>query len=177
VPSLSRENAITFIIPRCARGFAGNHRAAQIKGTPPLLPALACCVRLLAMKAAPPLWSPISMKQHGPAFLIKAILSLLLVQGSLSAAQSVKPPEAAAEKINRALSAGPPSITGDATVAEIGADGRMTVLRQGTNDFTCMPGDPSGVGMPAMCADKVAMQWNSDFEHHKAKPSTTVPSH
>jgi hypothetical protein len=87
-----------------------------------------CCGNYLAIIALlgsgtppPPLWGPMSMKQHGPAFLIKAILSLLLVQGSLSAAQSVKPPEAAAEKINRALSAGPPSITGDATVTEIGA--------------------------------------------------------
>lgn len=51
----------------------------------------------------------------------------------------------------------------------------MKVLRQGTNDFTCMPGDPTGVGMPAMCADKVAMQWNSDFADHKERPSTTVP--
>jgi hypothetical protein len=127
------------------------------------------------MKAAAPLWSPMSMKKHGPAVLMNAILSLILVQGSPSAAQIVKPPETEAEKVNRALLAGPASITGDATVAEIGSDGRMTILRQGTNDFTCMPGDPSGVGMPAMCADKVAMQWNSDFEHHKAKPSTTVP--
>jgi hypothetical protein len=131
--------------------------------------------RLLAMKASPQPWSPMRMKQHGPAVLMNAVLSLLLVQGSPSAAQRVKPPETTAEKINRALSAGPPSITGDATVGEIGGDGRMTILRQGTNGFTCMPGDPSGIGMPAMCADKVAMQWNSDFEHHMPKPSTTVP--
>jgi hypothetical protein len=116
-----------------------------------------------------------SMKQHSATFPV-SVLSFLLVQGSSpSASQSVKPPETTAEKINRALSAGPPSITGDATVAEIGSDGRVTILRQGTNDFTCMPGDPSGVGMPAMCADKVAMQWNGDFEHNEAKPSTTVP--
>ena len=105
-----------------------------------------------------------------------ALLSFLLIQGVLSAAaQSTKPEESAKEKIQRALSAGPSNITNDATVAEIDPDGRMKILRQGTNDFTCMPGDPTGIGMPAMCADKVAMQWNSDFEHHKAKPSTTVP--
>jgi hypothetical protein len=62
-----------------------------------------------------------------------------------------------------------------ATVAEIDPEGGMKVLRGGTNDFTCMPGDPNDVGKPAMCADKVAMQWNSDFEQHKARPSTTVP--
>lgn len=113
--------------------------------------------------------------QHGTVFFTSTLLSFLFVQGFPSAAQSTKPQESATEKINRALSAGPPSITGDATVAEIDADGGMTILRQGTNDFTCMPGDPTGIGMPAMCADKVAMQWNSDFENHKTKPTTTTP--
>jgi hypothetical protein len=51
------------------------------------------------------------------------------------------------------LSAGPPSITGD---PEIDADGGMTALRQGTNDFNCMLGDPTGIGMRAMCANRVA---------------------
>jgi hypothetical protein len=108
-------------------------------------------------------------------FLTSTVLSLLLIHGFPSAAQSTGLQESAAAKIRRALSAGPASITQDATVAEMDSDGRMKILRQGTNDFTCMPGDPTGIGMPAMCADKVAMQWDSDFEHHKAKPSTTVP--
>jgi hypothetical protein len=115
------------------------------------------------------------MQQRGAAFFTCTFLSFLLIHGFPSAAQSTKPQESATEKIKRALSAGPPSITNDATVAEIDSEGGMKILRQGTNDFTCMPGDPTGIGMPAMCADKVAMQWNSDFEHHKAKPSTTVP--
>lgn len=78
-------------------------------------------------------------------------------------------------KINRALSAGPENITKDATIADKTADGKMKILRKGTNDFTCMPGDPTGIGMPPMCMDKVAMQWNADFESHKPKPTTTVP--
>jgi hypothetical protein len=110
----------------------------------------------------------------GRAFFASTFLSLLLILG-FSSAQSAKPQESKTEKIKRALSAGPSSITNDATVAEIDSNGRMTILRQGTNDFTCMPGNPTEVGMPAVCADKVAMQWNSDFEHHKDKPSTTVP--
>ncbi len=111
-------------------------------------------------------------------------LLLLLMGGFSLAAQDAKhhtkPPQSASEestteKIRRALAAGPASITNNATVAEIDSEGGMTVLRRGTNDFTCMPGDPNGVGKPAMCADMVAMQWNSDFEQHKARPSTTVP--
>jgi hypothetical protein len=110
----------------------------------------------------------------GSAVFTVFSLFLLIHQFAL-AAESLKPQESKIEKIKRALSAGPSTVTNDATVAEIGPDGTMKVLRQGTNDFTCMPGDPTGIGTPAMCADKVAMQWNSDFEHHKAKPTTTVP--
>src|SRR5262249_26523495 len=115
------------------------------------------------------------MNQCSDAIFTSLCLSFLLTHGFPSAAQNTKPEESTGEKIKRALSAGPPSITHDATVAEIDSDGTMKILRQGTNEFTCMPGDPAGIGMPAMCADKVAMQWNSDFEHHKTKPSTTDP--
>jgi hypothetical protein len=116
----------------------------------------------------------------GAASAAGFILVFPLIDGWPSAAQDTTPsqsrsPESAQERINRALSAGPASITANATVVDIDAEGGVHVLRPGTNDFTCMPGDPSGVGKPAMCADKVAMQWNKDFEQHKARPSTTVP--
>jgi hypothetical protein len=84
-------------------------------------------------------------------------------------------PESTQTKIDRALSAAPPDIAAAATVAETDDQGRVKILRPGTNGFTCMPGDPSGIGMPAMCADQVAMQWESDFRQHKPKPTTTVP--
>jgi hypothetical protein len=79
------------------------------------------------------------------------------------------------QKIDLALSAGPSNVADGATVVEPDGHGNMKVLRQGTNGFTCMPGDPSGVGMPPMCMDKVAVQWNKDFDEHKPKPTTTVP--
>jgi hypothetical protein len=123
--------------------------------------------------------------QKGRRFLGSAgTFLLLLLSGFSSAAQEAghqaKSPlsaseESAAEKIRRALAAGPSSITNNATVAEIDPEGGMTVLRRGTNDFACIPGDPHGVGKPALCANKVAMQWNRDFEQHRARPSTTVP--
>jgi len=79
------------------------------------------------------------------------------------------------QKIALALSAGPENIAKDATVVDSDGHGGTKVLRQGRNGFTCMPGDPGGVGMPPMCMDKVAVQWNKDFEEHKPKPTTTVP--
>ena len=75
------------------------------------------------------------------------------------------------DPITQALSAGPDIVTKNATVAEPDGHGGLKILRQGTNDFTCMPGDPNGIGMPPMCADKVAMQWDEDFSEHKPKPA------
>jgi len=79
------------------------------------------------------------------------------------------------QKIALALSAGPSDVAKDATVVEPDGHGGTHVVRQGTNGFTCMPGDPNGIGMPPMCMDKVAVQWNKDFDAHKPKPTTTVP--
>jgi hypothetical protein len=113
------------------------------------------------------------------AFLASVVWLLLLILEFPPAAQVAgqvgSPSESTREKINRALAAGPASITTNATVAEPDSEGGLKILRQGTNDFMCMPGDPHGVGQPAMCADNVAMQWNSDFEQHKPKPTITVP--
>jgi hypothetical protein len=83
--------------------------------------------------------------------------------------------ESAQTKIVRALSAAPPDVAKAATVAEMDGQGKMTVLRAGTNGFTCMPGDPTGVGQPAMCADEASMQWFRDFAEHKPKPTNTIP--
>ena len=52
------------------------------------------------------------------------------------------------QKIALALSAGPSNIAKNATVAEPDGHGGLTVLRPGTNDFTCMPGDPRAIGKP-----------------------------
>jgi hypothetical protein len=51
--------------------------------------------------------------------------------------------------------AAPPNIVERATVMNMGADGKMKVIQQGTNGWTCM--DSQG-GAP-MCADKAAMEW------------------
>jgi hypothetical protein len=83
--------------------------------------------------------------------------------------------ETSAQKIARALSAGPPSITANATVMDMDAKGKMTVLRKGTNGWTCIPGHPGVVGDDPMCGDAASMQWGADWAAHKAKPTNTKP--
>jgi hypothetical protein len=78
-------------------------------------------------------------------------------------------------KIERALSAGPPEIARSARIVDKDRQGHIVVLREGTNGFTCMPGNPEVIGDPAMCADGPSMQWAADFAAHKPKPTNSVP--
>src|SRR5262249_42298664 len=80
-----------------------------------------------------------------------------------------------AAKIARAMSSGPRQITNDATVAEMGSDGSRIILRQGTNDWICFPGDENRVGDVPMCADPMGLQWMMDIKARKAKPTNTAP--
>lgn len=77
-------------------------------------------------------------------------LSTLVLLPQVAFAQEVDAaqPDAAAKIVN-ALSAAPELITATATVADL--DG--TVLRQGTNGFTCMPDDPAIPGNAPFCLD------------------------
>src|SRR5580692_8601383 len=61
--------------------------------------------------------------------------------------------EIANEKIRRALLSGPDSVTREATVAEMDAQGKMTVLRPGTNQWVCVPGNENIIGQADMSLD------------------------
>jgi hypothetical protein len=78
-------------------------------------------------------------------------------------------------KIARAMSAGPTDVAKSARIIDTDANGKVVVLREGNNGFTCMPGNPNVVGDPPMCADAASMQWAADFSAHKPKPTNRVP--
>jgi hypothetical protein len=78
-------------------------------------------------------------------------------------------------KIRRALLSGPDCITREAAVAEMDAQGKMTVLRPGTNQWVCVPGNENIVGQADMCADPMGMRWMMDVMAKKSKPSNTEP--
>jgi len=79
------------------------------------------------------------------------------------------------EKIARAMSAGPDDISESARIVDKDAQGKTVILRQGSNGFTCMPGNPNVIGDPPMCADAASMEWAADFSAHKTKPTNSVP--
>jgi hypothetical protein len=61
--------------------------------------------------------------------------------------------------------AAPKTVLDHATIMNMGADGKMSVVRQGDNGFTCM--DPGG---SPMCADKAAMEWVDAWQAHGPAP-------
>lgn len=79
------------------------------------------------------------------------------------------------ERIRRALLSGPTAVTQDATVAELDRSGKLTVLRQGTNDWVCVPGHQDIIGATDMCIDPMGMVWLKDLMARKPKPTNTSP--
>jgi len=59
-------------------------------------------------------------------------------------------------KIDNAMSAAPLFIAQDATILDwaFDDDGKFIVLREGTNGWSCLPGNPK-----PMCLDEVFMEW------------------
>jgi len=104
-----------------------------------------------------------TLKTH----LTSGLLTMALVAAAATGAQA----ESTADKIARAKTAAPASITDHATISE--ADG--TILQQGTNGWVCFPGIPLMPGDDhPMCNDPVWMKWLAAVSAG-AKFSTDVP--
>lgn len=78
-------------------------------------------------------------------------------------------------KIGRARLAGPTQVTKDATVAEIGQDGKINVLAIGTNGWVCFPGDENEIGNVPMACDPMGLQWVKDLVDGKPAPTNKAP--
>ncbi|WP_340113023.1 hypothetical protein [Maribellus mangrovi] len=84
---------------------------------------------------------------------ILAVLALILIgfENLCAEAQS----EEVKRKIEEAMSAAPPSISANATILNYPAEpgGDKVILRQGTNEWTCLPDNPHMPGHNPMCVD------------------------
>src|ERR1700674_488669 len=61
--------------------------------------------------------------------------------------------------------AAPAHVLEHATIMNMGADGKMKVIQEGNNGWTCM--DPGGA---PMCADKAAMEWAQAWQSKGPAP-------
>jgi hypothetical protein len=75
-----------------------------------------------------------------------------------------------AELIASAKSAAPRSVSGDATIVAVEADGSLRTLREGRGAFTCLPNDPNTPGNDPMCLDKHGLEWFKALLAHEKPP-------
>jgi hypothetical protein len=78
------------------------------------------------------------------------------------------------EIIKSALSAAPEAIGKDAKIIDVGTNGKIRVVREGTNQFTCMADNPNTPGPDPMCADRYAMEWVEAWLSKKEPPKNKV---
>jgi hypothetical protein len=78
------------------------------------------------------------------------------------------------DPVASAESAAPASIAHDAAIVTVGADGKMTTVREGKNGWTCMPDAPDTPGPDPMCMDANAAKWAQAWIAHKPPPSGVV---
>ncbi len=98
--------------------------------------------------------------------LLGALLlpTLACAQGGTSNAPYIKTAESGA----------PADISSQAAIAKIDAKGKVTILRAGTNGFTCIVGVPGDPQAP-YCADQNAFAWLLSATTNQPKPTNTAP--
>jgi hypothetical protein len=74
------------------------------------------------------------------------------------------------DPVASAESAAPASIAHNASIATMDGAGTMTMVRNGTNGWTCLPDSPATPGPDPMCVDANAMKWADAWIHHKTPP-------
>lgn len=101
---------------------------------------------------------------------VAAAVSTLAAVLQAQAAESVQ------AKIARGKTAAPPAIAAGATFIDISdTTGKVTVLKKGSNAFTCFVGHPGVVGDDPFCSDPAGMQWVGSWAAHKKQPANTKP--
>jgi hypothetical protein len=106
---------------------------------------------------------------------IMKVYSLVLLSLFAAGASSSAGGETKEIKIKRALSAAPANVAVRARVVDMDEKGKMTVLRDGDNGFTCVAGHMGVVGDSPACMDTAGLQWMLDWISHKPKPTNTQP--
>ncbi|HET6521459.1 MAG TPA: hypothetical protein VFG47_16805, partial [Geminicoccaceae bacterium] len=103
-----------------------------------------------------------------------AVLAWPAVLAAQHAGPGHTPPMTDQEMIDNAESAAPEAVARDATVMAIDGQGNARTLRQGTNNFTCLPDNPMSPGNDPMCLDANGMEWAQAWMGKTAPPPGKV---
>jgi hypothetical protein len=102
---------------------------------------------------------------------------LLTVAALLAASSMVAIQVAAqddAEMIKSAEAAAPTALSSGAAIYVMDDKGAMRTLREGTNDYWCMPDGTVSPGIDPMCGDANAMEWLMAYAAKKEPPAGKV---
>lgn len=115
------------------------------------------------------------MKQHR----IRALMAFSCITATFTAPALAQQGHGAGamnreDIIKSAMSAAPPTIAQHATVVAASSDGKMEVVRKGTNNFTCMADNPSTPGPDPMCLDQNAVEWATAWLERKEPPAGKI---
>jgi hypothetical protein len=95
--------------------------------------------------------------------LVSMICGTAFVWSTAVIGQEVKgefpSPKTDEEMVANALSAAPESIRKNATVIAFDANGKVRTLQKGTNNFTCIPDDPTNLANDPNCVDANGLEW------------------
>src|SRR5712692_3103968 len=117
-----------------------------------------------------------NLSKRNLAFLAVAAATILVTGMNFRTAAKAKTPvqnsptdasDTTQAQIARAMSAGPTDFARSARIVDTDTQGNMAVLREGSNAFTCMPGNPNLLGEPPKCADAASMQWAAHLKAPK----------
>ena len=95
-------------------------------------------------------------------------------EGAANVAANTASATTSSDPVASAMSAGPASIAGGATIVMANADGSMKTLHEGKNGWTCMPDNPTTPGPDPMCMDANAVTWVTAMIGHKPPPANIV---
>ena len=94
--------------------------------------------------------------------------------GNMASNTSISETKTSNDPVASAESAAPASLAHNASIVTADAGGNMTVVRKGSNGWTCMPDAPTTPGPDPMCFDANAGKWIDAMLHHKPPPAGTV---
>lgn len=98
--------------------------------------------------------------------LSAGLLVTVLVPATLNAQDKEHASQKAEAMIKNALSAGPADLVANATVVDL--EGNL--LREGKNEYTCMPDDPGVSGNSPICADEAWLAFIAALMSQQAPP-------
>ncbi len=76
--------------------------------------------------------------------------------------------------VENATSAAPSAVAKNAKVIQVTQDGEMRVVREGTNNFTCMADNPVSPGNDPMCLDENGMLWAGAWMGKTEPPADAI---